>query len=151
MPAAMAQAKAGRAQNRNDRGLAVRCSAPTLITLDEVPFAKQGRKMTENSVDGPGPTLTPAETAPPAGTVPPTSAKPAKKEDNFFVFLIKLVLIVVFFRSFVFSPFNIPSESMLPRLQNGDYLLAAKWPFGFSRYSLPFRMSSGRATVAMAE
>ena len=54
------------------------------------------------------------------------------------MFLIKLVLIVAFFRSFVFSPFNIPSESMLPRLENGDYLLAAKWPFGFSSYSLPF-------------
>ena len=65
------------------------------------------------------------------------SAKPAKKEDSFFVFLIKLVLIVVVFRSFIFSPFNIPSESMLPRLVNGDYLLAAKWPYGYSKYSLP--------------
>ena len=60
------------------------------------------------------------------------------KEENFFVFLIKLVAIVVIFRSFVFSPFNIPSESMQPRLVNGDYLLAAKWPYGYSSYSLPF-------------
>ena len=67
-------------------------------------------------------------------------AKPAKKEDSFFVFLIKLVLIVAVFRSFIFSPFNIPSESMLPRLQNGDYLLAAKWPYGISSYSLPFSL-----------
>jgi signal peptidase I len=67
-------------------------------------------------------------------------AKPKKKEDSFFVFLIKLVLIVAVFRSFIFSPFNIPSESMLPRLQNGDYLLAAKWPYGFSSYSLPFSL-----------
>ena len=65
-------------------------------------------------------------------------AKKERKEDSFPVFLIKLVLIVAFFRSFVFSPFNIPSESMLPRLENGDYLLAAKWPFGYSSYSLPF-------------
>ena len=50
------------------------------------------------------------------------------------------MLIVSIFRSFVFSPFNIPSESMLPRLLNGDYLLAAKWPYGFSRYSLPFSL-----------
>jgi signal peptidase I len=64
--------------------------------------------------------------------------KKEKKEDSFVVFLIKLVLIVAIFRSFIFSPFNIPSESMLPRLQNGDYLLAAKWPYGYSRYSLPF-------------
>lgn len=65
-------------------------------------------------------------------------AKPAKKEDSFAVFLIKLAVIVIVFRSFIFSPFNIPSESMLPRLQNGDYLLAAKWPYGYSKYSLPF-------------
>ena len=79
-----------------------------------------------------------APAAPDEALSPP--AKPAKKEDSFFVFLIKLVLIVAIFRSFIFSPFNIPSESMLPRLQNGDYLLAAKWPYGFSSYSLPFSL-----------
>lgn len=63
--------------------------------------------------------------------------KPEKEQENFFVFLLKLVVIVLVFRSFIFSPFNIPSESMQPRLINGDYLLAAKWPYGFSRYSLP--------------
>ncbi len=66
--------------------------------------------------------------------------KTEKKEENFFVFLIKLVLIVAVFRSFIFSPFNIPSESMLPRLVNGDYLLAAKWPYGYSQYSMPFSL-----------
>jgi signal peptidase I len=69
---------------------------------------------------------------------PASTGKQEKKEENFFVFLIKLVAIVVVFRSFIFSPFNIPSESMLPGLVNGDYLLAAKWPYGFSSYSLPF-------------
>jgi signal peptidase I len=80
------------------------------------------------------------ETAPAAEAQdsPATPAKPAKKEENFFVFLLKLALIVIVFRSFIFAPFNIPSESMLPRLENGDYLLAAKWPYGFSSYSLPF-------------
>ena len=68
------------------------------------------------------------------------SEKPEKQEESFTVFLIKLVLIVAIFRSFVFSPFNIPSESMLPRLLNGDYLLASKWSYGFSRYSLPFSL-----------
>ncbi len=71
---------------------------------------------------------------------PSVKKKKDRKEDSFPVFVIKLVLIVAFFRSFVFSPFNIPSESMLPRLENGDYLLAAKWPYGFSSYSLPFSL-----------
>ncbi len=75
-----------------------------------------------------------AETAPSAAADP---AKPAKKEDSFGVFLLKLVVFVAVFRSFFFAPFYIPSESMLPRLLIGDYLLLAKWPYGFSRQSLP--------------
>ncbi len=74
----------------------------------------------------------------PVSAPPGRPAKPEKQEESFFVFLLKLVMIVVVFRSFIFSPFNIPSESMMPRLVNGDYLLAAKWPFGYSKYSMPF-------------
>lgn len=78
-------------------------------------------------------------TSAPAAADPATSsAKAAKQEDSFPVFLLKLAIIVVVFRSFIFSPFNIPSESMLPRLWNGDYLLASKWSYGFSNKSLPF-------------
>jgi len=80
-----------------------------------------------------------------AGTNPATAApivatpkKGGKKEDGSFLwFLVKLVLIVVAFRSFGFTSFNIPSESMMPRLLVGDYLFAAKWPYGFSSRSLP--------------
>ena len=84
-------------------------------------------------------TETITEPAPEAQNPPETpAAKPAKKEDSFPVFLLKLGLAVVIFRSFIFAPFYIPSESMLPRLVNGDYLLLAKWPYGFSSRSLPF-------------
>ncbi|MEO0033461.1 MAG: signal peptidase [Pseudomonadota bacterium] len=92
--------------------------------------------MNETPDSNPAPEATPTAPASPA----PASARKEKKEDSFGVFLIKLVLIVGIFRSFIFSPFNIPSESMLPRLENGDYLLAAKWPFGYSKYSLPFSL-----------
>ncbi len=77
-----------------------------------------------------------------AAAAPPPAPATAKKEDqeSFVAFLIKLVVLVVVFRSFFLSPFNIPSESMLPRLLNGDYLLASKWSYGYSKYSLPFSL-----------
>ena len=53
-------------------------------------------------------------------------------------FLLKLALIVLVVRSFVFAPFSIPSESMLPRLYIGDYLFVTKFNYGFSRWSLPW-------------
>ena len=63
----------------------------------------------------------------------------AKSETRDFIwFLAKLAVFVFVLRSFIVSPFNIPSESMQPRLLIGDYLLVAKWPYGYSRYSLPF-------------
>ena len=86
--------------------------------------------MTDTTLETPD---IPTAEAPQAGP-----AKPAKKEDSFPVFVLKLAIAVVLFRSFVFAPFYIPSESMLPRLLNGDYLLLAKWPYGFSYRSLPF-------------
>jgi signal peptidase I len=51
--------------------------------------------------------------------------------------IVGAILIALFLRSFGIEPFNIPSESMLPRLLVGDYLFVSKWPYGYSRYSLP--------------
>ena len=70
----------------------------------------------------------------------PLAAQSARAGDSwggFVWFIIKLLLAVMAFRVFVFSPFSIPTESMLPRLMTGDYLLAEKWPYGISRHSLP--------------
>jgi signal peptidase I len=64
-------------------------------------------------------------------------AKSDKKEGSFFWFLVKLVIVVLVFRTFVFTSFMIPSESMMPRLLVGDYLFAAKWPYGYTRAALP--------------
>lgn len=108
-------------------------SAMNHAPLTRAAHPPMDRGMTEPAAS-PEPALAP-QAAEPAG-------KPAGKrdEDSFLVFLLKLVVIVTLFRSFVFSPFNIPSESMQPRLVNGDYLLAAKWPYGYSRQSLPFSL-----------
>ncbi|MEE4154412.1 MAG: signal peptidase I [Erythrobacter sp.] len=66
----------------------------------------------------------------------------AAPRDSFIPALLKLVAIVVVtvlaVRTLIVAPFTIPSESMLPRLWNGDYLIAAKWPYGYSGNSLPF-------------
>ena len=47
------------------------------------------------------------------------------------------VLAALGLRSLVYEPYNIPSESMQPGLLAGDYLFVAKWPYGYSRFSLP--------------
>ncbi|KLE35353.1 signal peptidase I [Aurantiacibacter luteus] len=74
------------------------------------------------------------------------AAQPAEeKEDwkSFAGFLVKLVIVVLLFRTLAFTSFNIPSESMMPRLLVGDYLQAAKWPYGYSSASLPFGIDVG--------
>ena len=86
-----------------------------------------------------------------------TGTKDDKADDedwgSYLRFLAKLVLAVLIFRSFIFSPFTIPSESMLPSLRNGDYLVAAKWPYGYSRLSLPYELPliPGRIFASLPE
>ena len=75
-------------------------------------------------------------------TAPDAAVTREDKESwgSFAAFVLKLALAVFVFRSFFFSFYTIPSESMLPRLWNGDYFIAAKWPYGYSRWSLPFNL-----------
>ena len=55
--------------------------------------------------------------------------------------VIYAVLIAVVVRTVAYEPFNIPSGSMLPTLYIGDYLFVAKYPYGYSKHSLPFSPS----------
>lgn len=75
-----------------------------------------------------------------AAQVDTADATPKRKEMSFPAFILMVVVVALAFRSFAFSLFNIPSESMLPRLLVGDYLVASKWSYGFSKHSLPVEL-----------
>ncbi|WP_293901414.1 signal peptidase I [Phenylobacterium sp.] len=70
-----------------------------------------------------------------------TAAPPRKSFRQEAVETIKTVvyalLIAFVLRVGLFEPFTIPSASMEPGLLTGDYIIATKWNYGWSRYSIP--------------
>lgn len=63
------------------------------------------------------------------------------------------VLLALFIRTFFFEPFNIPSGSMLPTLEIGDYLFVSKTSYGYSKHSFPLSLADfdGRAFAKAPE
>lgn len=79
----------------------------------------------------------------------PEKAPPLNAKEEWAEFLktaFIAVILALLIRTFFYEPFNIPSSSMKPTLEIGDYLFVYKPAYGYSRYSFPFGMApiSGR-------
>lgn len=61
-----------------------------------------------------------------------------RADQRLIVTLILAGVLALAMRTLVFQPFTIPSDSMRPALEPGDYIAVSKWPYGWSRASLPF-------------
>jgi signal peptidase I len=76
-------------------------------------------------------------------TIHMDDARPRKRPRPLFRAAMEFAAIaalVVVSRTVVAQPFYVTSGSMEPTLQIGDELLATKFAYGYSRFSLPFRV-----------
>ncbi len=80
--------------------------------------------------------------------------KQEKKKESLFdtiKTIVYAVLLAMLIRSLFFEPFRIPSGSMYPTLEVGDYLFVSKYTYGYSKHSFPFSLApiSGRLFARM--
>jgi signal peptidase I len=83
-----------------------------------------------------------------------TESRPGLKAGGLEVaktILLALLLALVL-RTLLFQPFTVPSDSMEPALQAGDYMAVSKFDYGFSRYALPIAppLGEGRLFARLA-
>jgi len=79
-----------------------------------------------------------------------SAASVEKSTGSLVRFVLVVALLSWMFRTFFVQPFYIPSGSMLPTLYIGDYLIVAKWPYGYSRYSFPLDVPAFEGRIAAA-
>lgn len=70
---------------------------------------------------------------------PPMTAR--EEWAEFLKTAVIAVILALVIRTFLFEPFNIPSGSMKPTLEIGDYLFVYKPSYGYSKHSFPFGMA----------